>query len=348
MGKHMTIAVDIAKSVFEIAVSEEPGRVVERRRLSRGQMLRAFTNREPATVVMEACGSAHHWGRELQGLGHRVVLLPARHVERYRLGDKTDRTDVDALLEARRNERILPVPVKTVSQQVLGFLHRARAGWMLTRTSRLNAIRGFLRELGVVIPLGAGRVLPGLGNAIRDGHVPEGLQVVLLSMAEEVRELETRIAQCDQQLERVGRQTVGVERLRSVPGIGPLGSTALAATVVDPSRFPSGRRMASFVGLVPREHSSGTHRRLGSITKRGDPYLRTLLIHGARSVLLAAKRGKHNDRLRAWALEVEKRHGHNKAAVALANKMVRIAWAVWSKDTPYLSNEVTPGAPGIS
>jgi len=271
-------------------------------------------------------------------LGHEVRLLPTQHVSRYRLGNKTDRTDTDALLEARRNEKILPVPVKTVSQQSLCFLHRARAGWMVTRTSRLNAVRGILREVGVCIAVGAARVLPGLGDAIRDGHIPEGLQPTLLAMAEEIRELDKRILECEKQLERVGRQTVGVERVRSVPGIGPLASTAMAATVVDPKRFASGRRMAAHIGLVPRETSSGHQRRLGPITKRGDPYLRTLLIHGARSVLLAAKRNKQNDRLRTWALDVEKRQGHNKAAVALANKMVRIAWAVWSKDTSYLSN----------
>ena len=348
MAEHTTIAVDIAKNVFEIAVSSEPGRIVQRRRLSRGQMLREFTSREPATVVMEACGSAHYWGRQLQTLGHQVLLLPARHVGPYRLGNKTDRSDAAALLEAQRNERILPVPVKTVSQQALGFLHRARSGWMLTRTARLNALRGVLRELGVCIPLGAARVLPGLAEAIRDGHVVEALQPVLLAMAQEVRELEERILQCQEQLERVGKQTAGVERVRSVPGIGPLCSTALASTIVDPWRFRSGRRMAAFVGLVPRENSSGNRRRLGAITKTGDPYLRTLLIHGARSVLLAAKRKKHNDRLRTWALEIQNRHGHNKAAVALANKMVRIAWAVWTKDTPYLPSKATTGAPGVA
>jgi transposase len=334
--KHTTIAVDIAKSVFELAESNEPGRVSRRRRLSRSQMLREFTNRAPVTVVMEACGSAHYWGRELLVLGHEVRLLPARHVIPYRLGDKTDRTDADALLEARRNEKILAVPVKLVSQQALGFLHRARTGWMQTRTARLNAVRGILRELGVCIPVGAARVLPGLGDAIRDGYVPESLQPVLLTMAEEIRELETRVGECEKQLERVGKQTPGVDKVRSVPGIGLLGSTALAGTIVDPTRFPSGRHMAAFIGLVPREASSGSQRRLGPITKRGDPYLRTLLIHGARSVLLAAKKGNQNDRLRTWALEVQRRHGHNKAAVALANKMVRIAWAVWVKGVSYL------------
>ena len=341
MEKDTTIAVDIAKRVFELAISKEPGRVCQRRRLSRTQMLREFTNREPATVVMEACGSAHYWGRELQALGHRVLLLPARHVSPYRMGNKTDRTDADALLEARRNEKILPVPVKTVSQQTLGFLHRARAGWMLTRTARLNALRGILRELGVCIPLGASQVLPGLLKAIGEDHVPEGLKPQLLAVAEELGELDRRILDCERQLERIGKQTVGVEWLRSVPGIGPLTSTALAATIVDPARFRSGRRMAAFIGLVPRERSSGNQRHLGSITKRGDPYLRTLLIHGARSVLLAAKRSKHNDHLHSWALAVAARTGHNKAAVALSNKMARIAWAVWTKGTPYVSTATT-------
>lgn len=348
MEKHTTIAIDIAKTVFQLAESNEAGRVSRRRRLSRSQLLREFTNHEPVTVIMEACGSAHYWGRELLALGHEVRLLPARHVIPYRIGDKTDRTDTDALLEACRNEKILPVPVKLVSQQALGFLHRARAGWMLTRTARLNALRGFLRELGVCIPVGAARVLPGLGEAIRDGHVPESLHQALLAMAEEVRELETRVRDCEKQLEKLGRQTPGVDKLRSVPGIGLLGSTALAATIVDPSRFPSGRHLAAFIGLVPREASSGSQRRLGSITKRGDPYLRTILIHGARSVLVAAKKGEQTDRLKLWALEVQRRLGHNKAAVALASKMARVAWAVWAKGVSYLPTGTVTEAAKIS
>jgi transposase len=333
----MTIAVDLAKSVFEIAVSKDPGRVCQRRRLTRGQMASFFANRPAATVLMEACGTAHFWGRLLRGFGHRVLLLPAQHVCRYRLRDKTDAADVLALLEAHRNEKIVPVPVKDLPQQAIAALHRIRSGWLATRTARLNTIRGLLRELGINIPLGAKLVLPRLSQALSDpqGSIPDSLHPVLLAAAAEIRTLEQNILQVERLLETLSRSLPAVSALRSVPGIGLLTATALIASVGDPSRFRSGRRLSSCLGLVPREHSSGCSRHLGSITKRGDPYLRTLLTHGARSVLWAAKHDKHPDALRRWALSVQARRGHNRATIALANKLARIAWAVWSKNTLY-------------
>lgn len=333
-----TIAVDLAKSVFEIAVSTEPGRVCQRRRLTRRQMAAFFANRPPATVLMEACGTAHYWGRLLRNFGHRVLLLPAQHVCRYRLRDKTDAADVLALLEAHRNEKIVPVPVKDLPQQAIAALHRIRSGWIATRTARLNGVRGLLRELGINIPLGAKLVLPRLAQALSDpeGSIPESLHPFLLAAAAQIRTLEQNIQQVDRQLETLSRSLPAAASLRSVPGIGLLTSTALIASVGDPSRFRSGRRLSSCLGLVPREHSSGSSRHLGSITKRGDPYLRTLLTHGARSVLWAARHDKNPDALRRWALALEKRRGHNRATIALANKLARIAWAVWSKNTLYL------------
>ena len=334
-----TIAVDLAKSVFEVAVSREPGRVCQRRRLSRGQMAAFFANRPAATVLMEACGTAHFWGRLLRGFGHRVLLLPAQHVCRYRLRDKTDAADALALLEAHRNEKIIPVPVKDLCQQSIAALHRIRSGWLATRTARLNTVRGLLRELGIVIPLGPRLVLPRLAHALSDpeGSIPESLHPVLLAAAAEIRQLEQNIKDVERQLEALSKTLPAAKRLRSVPGIGLLTATALVASVVEPSRFRSGRRLASCLGLVPREHSSGSSRHLGSITKRGDPYLRTLLTHGARSVLWAAKHDKNPDALRRWALSVQARRGHNRATIALANKLARIAWAVWSKNTLYQS-----------
>jgi len=332
-----TIAVDLAKSVFEVAVSKEPGRVCQRRRLTRSQMASFFANRPPSTVLMEACGTAHFWGRLLRGFGHRVLLLPAQHVCRYRLRDKTDATDALALLEAHRNQKIVPVPVKDLPQQAIAALHRIRSGWLATRTARLNTVRGLLRELGLNIPLGAKLVLPRLAQALSgpEGSIPEILHPALLAAAAEIRTLEQNIKEAERQLETLSRSLPPASALRSVPGIGLLTSTALIASVGDPSRFRSGRRLSSCLGLVPREHSSGSSRHLGSITKRGDPYLRTLLTHGARSVLWAAKHDKHPDALRRWALAVQARRGHNRATIALANKLARIAWAVWSKNSLY-------------
>jgi transposase len=335
--EHTTIAVDLSKSVFEVAVSRESGRVCERRRLSRGQMTRFFSQRPPATVLLEACGSSHHWARQIESLGHRVLLLPPQHTRRYVLRDKTDRADATALLEAHRNEQIAPVPVKTLHQQTLAALHRLRSGWLATRTARLNTIRGLLREMGITIPVGPRHVRPGLTAALSDSSraVPEALHQTLLSAAGEIRELEERIRAVERQLESMAGGLPAVRNLRTVPGIGLLTSTALVAFVGDPARFRSGRRFASYLGLVPRERSSGLQRHLGAITKRGDAYLRTLLIHGARSALYAAKRSQQPDRLRRWAIAVQQRRGHNRAAVALANKLARIAWALWTRNTVF-------------
>jgi transposase len=340
----MTIAVDLAKTVFEVAVSKEPGRVWLRKRLSRAQLLPFFRNHPPATVLLEACGSSHHWGRQLESLGHRVLLLPPHHTRRYVLRDKTDQADARALLEAHRNEKISPVPVKTLQQQTLACLHRLRSGWIATRTARINAIRGLLRELGICIPVGPRHLLPRLQAALADPAqpIPPALHPTLLSAAAEIRQLEERIHQLERQLKALSHSLTPVKRLLTIPGIGLLTATALVGFVGEVSRFSSGRRFASYLGLVPREHSSGERRRLGAITKRGDAYLRTLLIHGARSVLLAAKRHSHPDQLRRWALCLQNRRGHNRATVALANKLARIAWAVWTRDVPFQSS--TPHA----
>ncbi|MCI0659150.1 MAG: IS110 family transposase, partial [Acidobacteria bacterium] len=240
-------------------------------------------------------------------------------------------------LEAFRNEKISSVPVKSLSQQAIASLHRIRSGWIATRTARLNTIRALLRELGIAIPLGAGRVLPCLSQGLSDpeGSIPESLHPMLLTLASEIRGLEQNIRQVERQLKTVAQSLPAASSLQSVPGIGLLTSTALIASVGDASRFHSGRKLASSLGLVPREHSSGSSRHLGAITKRGSSYLRTLLTHGARAVLWAAKHEKNPDALKLWALSVEKRRGHNKAAIALANKLARIAWAVWTRNTLY-------------
>ena len=327
MENPTTIAVDLSKNVFEVAV-ERQGRICQRKRLSRRQMTEFFSQVERAAVVMEACGSSHYWGRKLQGLGHEVRLLPPQHVRPYVLGDKTDRRDCEAILSARHRESIVPVPVKSVEQQSIVCLHRLRGAWIKTRTSRLNMVRGILRELGVVIPEGAGRVPAAVTTALAEGAIPETLHPVLLSAMAEVHELDERIEKVKDQLEAVARTVSLVEKLETIPGVGLLNATALSAMTGDFSRYPTGRHFASSLGLTPKEHSSGMRRRLGAISKRGDTYLRTLLIAGARSVLLSAHRTKRPHRLQEWALEVERRRGRNRAAIAVANKLARIVWAV--------------------
>lgn len=335
-----TIAVDLAKSVFEVAVSHRPGQVSCRHRLSRSAFARFLREQEPASIVMEACGTAHHWARMARARGHEVRLLPPRDVHRYRRGNKTDRSDAKAILEADRNEDLHPVAIKSVDQQALVGLHRLRAAWVATRTARINTLRGLLRELGETIPAGARNVVPQVCALLCDERIPLALRPVLASAAEEVRSLEGRIKEVEAQLEAIARQSELIRRLRTVPGVGLLTATAIPATVDLPS-YPSGRHFASSLGVTPRESSSGHTRRLGRITKRGDPYLRTLLIHGARSVLHHAKRRQDPDRLQAWALERERTRGHNKAAVAVANKLARIVWAVAVREEAYRSTPRT-------
>jgi transposase len=294
---------------------------------------------------MEACGTAHHWGRELEALGHRVRLLPPGDVARYRDGNKTDRADAIALLEASRNEAIDPVPVKTVEQQALTSLHRLRSAYVADRTARINTVRGILREFGHAIPQGARTFVAHARVALGDDQLPQHLRDELGRALDDIVAFKRTADEITQRIESLAEQMPDVAYLRTVPGIGVLTATALVAFVGQPHRFRSGRHFASFLGLTPRESSSGLRRRLGRISKKGDTYLRVLLVHGARSALLAAHRAKEPNPLQVWALRVELRSGHNKATVALANRLARIAWRVWRDQRAYEPHPVF-GHPG--
>lgn len=337
MRNHTLVSVDVAKNVLEVAISHAAGRVSQRKRLSRNQFLKFCVQQEAATFLLEACSSSHYWGRRLQEMGHNVVLLPPHAVRPYVTRNKTDRTDAKGLLEAYRNEDIKPVPVKSVEQHAIAALHRLRSGWKAERTARINCVRGILRELGIVLPVGARAVVPKVQELLREPGciIPGILQPVLDEACDEIQELERKAKHVELQLAAFARSNPLVGRLCSVPGVGLLSATALVAFVGNVQRFRTARHFASYLGITPRERSSGSMRILGRISKRGDVYLRMLLIHGARAVLLSAKRMKHPDPLRTWALEVEERRGHNKAAVAVANKIARIVWAVWLRQDEY-------------
>ena len=289
-------------------------------------------------VLFEACGTAHHWARTCNAMGHRAELLPAQHVRPYRRGNKNDRRDADALLEAGRCDDIVPVPIKNAAQQAVIQLHRLREQWKTTRTARINSLRGALREFGVDLPVGA-------VNAIKHAPrhldaLPGHLRVALQAVLREIEALQLRLLAVERSLEKIAADDAAVKRLRQVEGIGLLNATAMVATAGSASHFPSGRQFAAWLGITPRESSSGYRRQLGRITKRGDVYLRTLLIHGVRSVLARGKPLSRIDpgrlsRLQQWGLQLQQRVGHKKAAVALANKLARICWAVWRTDTAY-------------
>ena len=332
-----TIAVDLAKSVFQVAVADADWRVVARQRFSRGQLLRFFAEQQPCLVVIEACGTAHFWGRWLSSLGFTVRLLPPQYVRAFVRRNKTDRSDAEALLEAARSADLAAVPVKSEQQQALLSLHRLRTAWLACRTARINTVRGILREFGVNVPCGARRVTAAVHALLAEASspVPVVLRPLLQEACAEIRDLQARMEQAEDEIEQLAAGMPVVALLRTVPGIGLLTSTALVAAVGDVLRFPSGRHLASWLGLTPRECSSGNRRRLGGISKRGDRYLRTLLIHGGRSLLAAARRRGGHDRLRAWGLEVERLRGHNRAAVAVANKLARMCWALWRHGERY-------------
>ncbi len=334
--KDTTIAVDLAKSVFQVAVSHQPGHVDAERRRARERFLEYLAKQPPATVLLEACGSAHHWARALQRFGHTVRLLPAHDVHRYVRRNKPDRTDAKALLEADRNEDIHAVPVKTIEQQSITALHRVRSTWLATRTARINTVRGLLREFGIVIPVGSQHVVPQVRDLLATSpQVPDLMRASLASACDEIATIEQHMREVERQLTTLARGRDDCKLLQTIPGVGLLTATALVALVGDIRRFHSSREFASFLGLTPKEDSSAFRRRLGAISKQGDIYLRMLLIHGARSVLLRAHGAGDATAFQLWARTTQQRRGHNIAAVAVANKLARIVWAVWTHQRPF-------------
>jgi len=336
-----TVAVDLAKTVFELALANAQWRVIGRQRLNRAQFTRFLTETASTHIVMEACGMAHFWGRLAQQHGHRVTLVPPSYVRPYVRRNKTDRADAEAILEAVRSGEMPSVPVKRVEQQALVALHRVREQWMTTRTARINTLRGILREHGLLLPAGARAAVQAVPVLLEEAQtiLPLHLRMVLTDVRAEIRALETRIANLERELRALADADPVVARLLTIPGIGVLTATALVGSVGHVHAFRRARQFASWLGLTPREHSSGTRRRLGSISKRGDVYLRCLLTHGARAVMITAQRRRAAaqplTRLHHWALTVRDRRGHNKATIAVANKLGRTVWAVWHHDVPF-------------
>ena len=336
------VGVDLAKSVFQIALADSTWKITEQHRLTRSQFERWFINRAIGLVVMEACGSAHHWARWLNSLGISVKLLPAAYVRAYVKRNKTDAADACALIEAARCADITPVQVKSLEQQALQGLHRTRSLWMGTRTSRINALRGFCHEFGLTISTGSRLGVEQISRVLADpdSAVPALIRGTMRLLIDEIRLLEARVAQLERELTLLARQSSACTTLLSIPGVGLLTATAMvAATSGSVAHFRDARHFASWFGLTPKEYSSGSTRHLGRISKRGDRYLRMLLTHGARAVLraaaLAASAGKSVDGLRRWALDLQARSNHNKATCALANKLARICYASLRDATPY-------------
>ena len=278
-----------------------------------------------------------------------MTLIPPSYVRPYVRRNKTDRADAEAILEAVRSGQIPGVPVKRVEQQALVALHRVREQWMTTRTARINALRGILREHGVLLPAGARAAVQAVPRILEEAaYAAAGPPAARADVVvqEEVRDIEGRVASLERELRALADADPVVTQLRTIPGIGLLTATALVGTVGHIHAFRRARQFASWLGLTPREHSSGARRRLGGISKQGDVYLRCLLTHGARAVLLSAQRRRREAQpmtpLHQWAVRVHERRGHNKATIAVANKLGRIVWAVWHRDVPFA------GVPGLA
>lgn len=339
--KCTTIAVDLSKSVFQISLADRKHRIFDRRRLSRAQFSRFLATSEPVRLVMEACSTAHYWSRVAIQHGHRVKLLHAHYVRPYVRRNKTDAADADALLQADQDRELKPVPLKNEHQQALQSLHRIRAQWLKTRTARINCAKALLAEFGVLLPRGGKDLALRLRQAT--DHLPHPLQRSLHALIDEIVQLGQSLDTLDRELAVVLDNEPDALRLTSIEGVGVITATAMIGRVPDIQAFKRGRAFAGWLGITPREYSSGGTRRLGGISKKGDRYLRTLLIHGARSALLAAARARTHDRpltrLQRWALDTQQRIGHNKATVALANKMARVAWAVWTQQKTFNGND---------
>lgn len=340
MSDLSVLGIDLAKNVFELCGQDAAGRVVYRTRVRRAHLTRVLATLPACRIGMEACAGAHHWARAFEQLGHTVKLMPAQAIKAYLRGNKTDRHDAEAICETTARAHVPAVAIKSEAQLALQAYHRARSGLVKPRTALGNAMRAVLAEFGRVSPRGVTALRRAVPAALADATLPELAREALQAQWSQFLRLDARIGAMDRRMEALAQADPRARALLAVPGIGPKTATAVRAAIGDARALRNGRALAAWIGLVPRQHSSGERRRLGGISKRGDPYLRGLLIHGAR----AALRSRRTDPPLAWARGLAARRGHNKAVVALANKNARILWAMLARAEPYRHARPSPGA----
>lgn len=333
MTEIAVVGFDLAKHVFQVHAADGSGKPVLKKALRRQQVLAFFARLPRCLVGMEACATAHHWAREIQALGHEVRLIPPRYVRPFVKRNKNDAADAEAIAEACVRPAMRFAPVKSAEQQSVLMLHRARELLVRQRTMLINALRGHCAEFGIIAAQGAGRaksLIAAVGDP--EAKLPEVARTALLSLIEQLRAAEAQIAAIEDELSAWCRTSETSRRLVTIPGVGLITATALVATIGDARQFRSGRHMAAWMGLVPRQHSSGGKEKLGGISKRGDGYLRRLLVHGARAAIRWQRSGAVPS---AWLDGLLIRRPKNVALVAMANKTARIAWAVLTQDTRF-------------
>lgn len=333
--KITTVGIDLAKNLFSMHGIDERGKAVLRRTVSRGKVMEVMAGIPPCLVGVEACSGAHHWARELGRFGHTVRIMAPRFVAPYRKSGKNDGNDAEAICEAVGRPSMRFVAVKSTEQQALLVVHRVRKGLSDERTALINQLRGLLAEFGIVIPKGRYKARHQLPVVLEDpdNGLPVLAREALAEVNERIRDLDARMLAYDRRIEALARESAAAQRLIAVPGIGPVTATALVATVGDATEFKNGRQFAAWLGLVPRQYSTGGKTRLRHITKQGDVYLRTLLVHGARAVL--SRLDEKTDRASSWLRSLLERRGYKRTAVALAAKNARTIWALLAKDQTY-------------
>jgi transposase len=341
--KITTVGIDLAKNVFQVHAVDEAGNKVFNKQFKRDQMAVFFAQLPPCLIGMEACGSAHHWARKLAGFGHTVRLIAPQFVKPFVKSNKNDAADAQAIYEAVIRPSMRFVPPKSVEQQGVLALHRARQGFVKMRTAQANQIRGLMAEFGLIIPQGIAHIAKRVPELIEDAsnELPGVFRVLVERLLQHLKELDRQVDETEALIVGWHRQCEASRKLAEVPGIGPITASALITSIGDAKNFDSGRQLAAWLGLVPRQHSSGGKQNLLGISKRGDAYLRTLLIHGARSVIYARQRSSDKT---GWLHQLLQRKPPNVAAVALANKNARIVWAILTQDRRFQANYVRGAA----
>jgi transposase len=344
--KITTIGLDLAKYIFQVHGADEHGKTAVRKQLKRTEMAKYFAKLEPCLIGMEACGSAHYWARKLAEYGHTVKLMAPQFVKPYVKTNKNDMADAEAICEAVRRPNMRFVAIKNVEQQAILSVHRARQGFVKARTAQSNQIRGLLSEFGIVIPQGISQIMKQVPEILEDGEngLPGAMRNLIARLAGNLKEMDRQVKELEAQIQLWHRENEASLKLAEIPGLGPITASAIVATVGDAREFNNGRQLAAWMGLVPKQNSSGGKQNLLGISKRGDTYLRTLLIHGARSVINAAEKKAEPE---SWLRKLMDRRNTNVAAVALANKNVRIVWALLAHGRTFRA-DYTPAAGAAS
>jgi len=333
--KITTIGIDLAKNVFQVHGVDEHDQPLIQRKLKRNQVLDFFVQQTPCLIGMEACAGAHYWARRLQAQGHTVKLMAPQFVKPYVKANKTDAADAEAICEAVTRPSMRFVPIKNIDQQAVLSLHRARQGFVKARTAQANQIRGLLTEYGIVLPQGISHVAKRIPEIVEDAanNLPDVFRQLLVRLRAHLVELDRQVQELEQQIIVWHRSNEDSQRLEKIPGFGPLTASALVASLGDAKSFKNGREVAAWLGLVPRQHSSGGKPFMLGISKRGDAYLRTLMVHGARSVMrVAENKDTPTDR---WSTNMLIRRHKNVVAIARANKNARVAWALLAHGRDY-------------